>query len=89
MPFYRVRIPDGPNHFLSFNFRTYTGPGRQDPDRQVFILDYNLPENPAANVRRVIDELVEIEPGYYLGKAHLKTWFGTWQLVAYFSLALS
>lgn len=89
MPFYRVRIPDGPSHFRAFNFRTYTAPGLQDPDRQVFVLNYNLPENPAANVRRVVDELVEIEPGYYLGKAHLKTWFGTWQQVAYFSLAES
>jgi len=86
MPFYRIRIPDTPQTFRSFNFRTYSGPGKQDPDRQVLKLDYNLPENPRLNVRRVIDELVQLGDGYYLGKAHLKTWWGSWQMVAYFSL---
>ena len=86
MPSYRIRIPDTPQTFRAFNFRTYTGPGKQDLDRQVLKLDYKLPENPRLNVRRIIDELVQLEAGYYLGKAHLKTWWGRWQMVAYFSL---
>jgi hypothetical protein len=38
------------------------------------------------SLRRILDELVELEDGFYLGKAHLKWWWGKWQLVAYFSL---
>jgi hypothetical protein len=33
-----------------------------------------------------LDELVQVEEGFYLGKAHLKWWWGKWQMVAYFSL---
>jgi hypothetical protein len=37
-------------------------------------------------VRRVMDELVQISDDTYIGKAHLKWWWGQWQLVAYFAL---
>jgi hypothetical protein len=50
-------------------------------------LDYNLEGNPRLSVRRVLDELVQVDTAYYLGKAHLKWWWGGRQLVAYFSLA--
>jgi hypothetical protein len=89
MPLYHVRLPDGPDHFRSFNFRTYTAPGLQDPDRQVLKIDYDLPENPRFTIRRVVDELVQIGDGLYLGKAHLRWWWGKWQLVAYFALSSS
>jgi hypothetical protein len=86
MPFYRGRIPDTPTTFRAFTFRTYIAPGLSDPAHEVLKIDYNLPQNPALNVRRVMDELVEIGDGVYLGQAHVRWWWGTWQLVAYFAL---
>ena len=86
MPFYRGRVPDTPTTFRAFTFRTYTASGLTDPDREVLKIDYDLPQNPAFNVRRVMDELVQMGEGVYLGKAHVQWWWGTWQLVAYFSL---
>jgi hypothetical protein len=35
----------------------------------------------------VLDELVQVADGYYLGKAHVKWWWGLWQQVAYFTLS--
>jgi hypothetical protein len=49
-------------------------------------IDYDLKENPALTVRRVLDELVELDENLYLGKAHVRWWWGAWQTVAYFSL---
>lgn len=87
-PLYRGYRPDTPDTFRAFAFRTYTAPGKSDPDRQVLKIDYDLPGNPRLNVRRVLDELVQLDDGLYLGKAHLKWWWGHWQLIAYFSLQL-
>jgi hypothetical protein len=36
----------------------------------------------------VLDELVQLDNRLYLGKAHLKWWWGGWQVVAYFMLSL-
>lgn len=84
-PFYNYYIDYGPDTLRAFPFRTYLAPGRADPDRTVLKLDYNLKINPRLNVRRVLDELVQVEDGYYLGKAHLKLWWG-WRQVAFFIL---
>ncbi|HWQ13185.1 MAG TPA: hypothetical protein VNL77_10310 [Roseiflexaceae bacterium] len=86
-PLYRRYVGDGPHTYRAFFFRTWAGPGLMDPDRQVLKIDYDLPENPPRTIRRVLDELVQIEDGLYLGKAHLRWWWGSWQTVAYFSLA--
>jgi hypothetical protein len=85
-PLYRGTTHIGPETYRAFAFRTYLAPGLADPDRQVLKIDYNLNENPALSVRRVLDELVQIGEGAYLGKAHLKWWWGKWQMIAYFSL---
>jgi hypothetical protein len=85
-PLYRGYTTDTPNTYRAFKFRTYVAPGKDDPDRQVLKIDYDNESNPALSLRRILDELVELEDGYYLGKAHLKWWWGKWQLVAYFSL---
>lgn len=85
LPFYNYYVKSGPKTYRAFPFRTYSGAGRVDPDRQVLKLDYNLKINPRQNVRRVLDELVQIEDGLYLGKAHLKWWWG-WRQVAFFIL---
>ncbi len=86
-PLYRGAIDDGPNTYRAFRFRTCLAPGRADPDRQVLKIDYNLSGNPRLSIRRVLDELVQIADGLYLGRAHLKWWWGRWQTVAFFTLA--
>ena len=84
-PFYRGFEADGPHTYRAFTFRTSVGPGLFDTDRQVFKIDYDLPANPSL-IRHVLDELVEIEDGEFLGKAHFKWGWGRWQTVAYFTL---
>jgi hypothetical protein len=87
-PFYRGFIEDGLKTYRAFAFHTYIAPGLFDPDRSVLKIDYNSAENPSLTVRRVLDELVQLEDGLYLGKAHLKWWRPAdgWQTVAYFTL---
>jgi hypothetical protein len=85
-PFYRGFVNDGPQTYRAFAFRTYVAPGLADPDRMVLKIDYDIPGNPSLNVRRVLDELVQIDENLYLGKAHVRWWWGSWQMVAYFSL---
>jgi hypothetical protein len=87
MPSYRAYDREPPDRLLGFRFRTYAGPGLADPDRQVLKIDYDFAENPAWNVRRVLDELVELAPGYYLGKAHLRQFVLGWKTVAFFALS--
>jgi hypothetical protein len=85
-PLYRGFTSEGPKTYRGFAFHTYTAPGLLDTDRTVLKIDYNLKENPALTVRRVLDELVQVDNDVYLGKAHVRWWWGTWQTVAYFSL---
>lgn len=87
-PFYRGFIHDGAQTYRAFAFRTYIAPGLEDPDRQVLKIDYDLAANPALTLRRVLDELVQIGPNTYLGKAHVCWWWGAWQCVAYFALSI-
>jgi hypothetical protein len=86
-PLYRGFRSDRPGTYRAFAFHTYTAPGLMDADRQVLKIDYDLKENPALTVRRVLDELVELDASLYLGKAHVHWWWGRWQTVAFFSLA--
>ena len=86
-PLYRGFSVDSPQTYRGFAFRTYAAPGLFDRDRTVLKIDYNLKQNPALTVRRVLDELVQLDDGLYLGKAHVRWWWGDWQTVAYFSLA--
>jgi hypothetical protein len=85
-PLYRDYREIGPHFYRAFPFATYTAPGLTDPDRRVFKIDYNLEPNPPLSVRRVLDELVQLSEDFYLGKAHVKWWWGSWQTVAFFSL---
>lgn len=52
-------------------FTTYKGNGLSDPDLEVLKIDYNTPENPFY-VRFVLDEIVEVSPGRYLGKVYIR-----------------
>src|SRR5258708_2420896 len=54
-----------------YPFITYTGNGQVDHNTQVLKLDYNLPSNPLY-LRFIVDELVQIHPGKYLGKLNVK-----------------
>lgn len=41
---------------------------------------------PELSIRRVLDELVQLSEGLYLGKAYVKWYWGRWQTVAFFLL---
>jgi hypothetical protein len=86
-PTYRfVETPDG---LTAFRFRTYTAPGKVDPDRETLKIDYDSEDNPGLLVRDILDELVEIVQGAYLGKVLLRRGGADsprWQLVGYFAL---
>jgi hypothetical protein len=86
-PLYRGYVENGHDTYRAFAFRTRVAPGLADPDRQVLKIDYDLDGNPGFSVRRVLDELMQIADGDYLGKAQVKWWWGRWQLVAYFTLS--
>lgn len=85
-PFYRDIYPDTATTLRALRFRTYTAPALFDPELTVLKIDYDLPPNPTLTIRRVLDELVEVAGGYYLGRAWVRWWWGKWQRVAYFSL---
>ena len=85
-PFYRGFSTDQQGTYRCFAFRTYIAPGLMDADRTVLKIDYDLKENPAPTVRRILDELVQIDDNLYLGKAHVRWWWGSWGTVAYFTL---
>ena len=88
-PLYRGFVADRPETYRGFAFRIYAAPGVFDADRMVLKIDYNLKENPALTVRRVLDELVQLNDGVYLGKAHVRWWWrpaSSWQTVAFFTL---
>jgi hypothetical protein len=77
--------PDGT--VRAFPFVTGRGPGIVDPEVEVLRIIYAYPGAPSPElVRRVLDEVVEVEPGLLLGKAHLRVAGGRWRLAGYFSL---
>ncbi len=84
-PAYRGFRPAGEHAFTGFSFRTYPGDGLQDPDRRVLKIDYDSPDNPPA-MRRILDELVQLDDNYYLGKAHVRLSLTKWHLLFYFAL---
>ena len=85
-PLYKGYRPFRPGQITGFRFRTYLGPGVQDPAQTTLKLDYDSPDNPAFLIRGVLDELVRISGNYYLGKAHLRLPTGHYHLAAFFAL---
>jgi hypothetical protein len=51
-----------------FPFNTRVGPGAVDPEVEVLKIDYDFEANPNLLIRRILDELVQIDDGLYLGK---------------------
>ncbi len=86
---YHTFLAHGRSAFGAFPFQTRFASSRRDPDQQVLVIDYDLPTNPRWSVRRLQDELVQIDEDVFLGKAYIKWWWGAWQLWAYFSLRSS
>ena len=63
------RLKDAEEGRLAFDFTTYEDSGRDDPDRQVMVIDYSSVEaNPRLIIKRIRDELVQVAPSTYLGK---------------------
>ena len=66
-PFYKTI--DAESGRLAFDFAAYPDAGQLDPDVRVLVIDYSaVAGNPRLIIRRIRDELVEIEPSVYLGK---------------------
>jgi hypothetical protein len=55
--------------YRAFAFSIEERPGLLEPGRRVIAIDYRRPDNPRLLVRQVVDELVELESGLYLGQA--------------------
>jgi hypothetical protein len=85
-PLYHGHWRDGPATYRVFPFRTRIGPALGSPEQRVLKIDYDLPGNPRLSVRRLLDELVELDDRLYLGRASFLWWWGRWQVVAYFTL---
>ena len=82
----RYRLEDaGDGRLAAFKFRTYVEPGKVDPDVDALKIDYDSDENPGLLIRDILDELVQVVPGAYLGKVLLRRKDG-WRLVGYFAL---
>lgn len=63
----------GINNFVDgqrYRFKTYRGKSIST-GKEVLKIDYNQPGNPFW-VRRIVDELVEVEPGKYQGKVYAR-----------------
>jgi hypothetical protein len=82
---YRLEEADG-ERLSGFRFRTYASPGTVDPDRETLKIDYDSDENPSLLIRNILDELVQVVPGAYLGKVLLRRGSDRWRLVGYFGL---
>lgn len=69
----------------AFPFRTRIDPGAIDPGVQVLKIDYDSEPNPSFLIRRILDELVQIDETLYLGKILFRT-KRAWQPIGFFSL---
>ncbi len=84
---FRYQLEEAEGGRLSgFRFRTYAGPGTVDPDIETLKIDYDSDQNPSLLIRDILDELVQIVPGVYLGKVLLRRGSDRWRLVGYFGL---
>jgi len=71
-PGHEPRPADEADALEAFPFRTRVEPGALDPGTSVLVIDYDFDENPALLIRRIRDELVQIEDGLYLGKVLMR-----------------
>ena len=76
---------DGESTREKYPFVTSVGTGLKDREIQVLKIDYAIPENPFW-LRPIIDEIVEVAPGEYLGKLHVRIIPGFPFTLAFFNL---
>jgi len=75
------------SHRAAFDFETRVEPGKNDPDRDVLVIDYYpVKSNPGFIIRQIRDELVEIVPGANLGKILWRRDEDDHVLIGYFAL---
>ena len=84
-PRYRGIAPFEPGLDTAFRFETSAGESAAHEGLRVLRIDYDLPANPAWPIRRVLDELVRVDEGLFLGQALLRLG-GRWRRAAWFSL---
>jgi hypothetical protein len=84
-PRYRDERGLGSGRLATFRFITRNGPGALDPDVAVLKIDYDVPESPSFLIGDILDEVVRIDDGLYLGQA-LLNWRGRYRRVAWFQL---
>jgi hypothetical protein len=83
-PGYRA-AGEGPAGPTAFRFRTAVAPSETSPATKVLQIDYrDIEENPAL-IRRILDELVQVDEGLFLGQA-LMQWRDRLRRAAWFSL---
>ena len=73
-----------PDRLEAFPFRTCVGPGEVDSGVRVLKIDYDFEANPAL-IRHILDEVVQIAPGHYLGKVLFRSG-GRYSRIGFFSL---
>lgn len=84
-PLYSMK--DSPDGKLAFDFTTYVEAGKEDPDREVMVIDYaDVASNPRLIIRSIRDELVEVVPGAYLGKILYRLPTKSYVKLGYFAL---
>jgi len=69
----------------AFPFNTRIAPGAIDPEIDVLKIDYDFDANPNFIIRKILDELVQIDDRLYLGKI-LYRWGGSFRPIGFFSL---
>lgn len=69
----------------AFPFRIRRGFGQLEPSVDVLKIDYDFDANPRFVIRRILDELVEVEEGLYLGRI-LCRWRGRFHRIGFFTL---
>jgi len=72
----------------AFPFLNRVEAGALDPDLKVLKIDYDFEANPSFIIRQILDELVQVDEGLYLGKV-LFRWRGSLRRLGFFSLEAS
>jgi hypothetical protein len=83
-PGYRP-VSDTADRIEAFEFRNRLDEGAVDPGLQVYKIDYDFEANPRLLIRRILDELVQIDDGLYLGKILMRAG-GRFRPVGFFML---
>lgn len=83
----RYSLRDEETGKIAFDFTTYIEAGKDDPDREVMVIDYaDIESNPRLLIRSIRDELVQLVPGAYLGKILYRLPTKSYVMLGYFAL---